>query len=85
MAINKWEKIYTALRLIREDIKEAMMSGYGPEDVSHCGDVWDELGEQMGFMDQFHGDNSDAFVRELIRQAMIEEELEEMEGKFIND
>lgn len=83
--MNMWEQIYTDLRRIREDIKEAMISAYNVDHIGACGDVWEELADQMHLMDQYHGDDSEAFVAELVRQAMIEEQLEEMEGKFIND
>ena len=77
--MRKWESIYRNLLDIRQEIKDAMMSGYGAEDVEYCGEVWEELAHQMDLMDQFHGDNADAFVRELIRIAMIEEAEAERE------
>ena len=81
--LNKWESIYRDLLDIRQDIKDAMMSGYCPVDIAPCGEVWEELAHQMNLMDQYHGDNADAFVRELIRVAMIEEAEAETEDKYV--
>jgi len=81
--VNLWEDIYIDLRRIREDIKEAMMSAEGVEDWSACGDVWEELADQMQLMDKYHGEDSDTFVAELVRQAMIEEAIAEREDKYV--